>query len=71
MTDLSVEGMKCPKCGQRERLHIAATVWGEITAEGFNSLADGLPDHDSDWDQYAPCRCAACQKSGIVEDFMT
>lgn len=65
-----IEGMECPQCGQRECFHIAATVWGRHTANGFDSMDEGLPDHDSDWDQYAACRCPACAKSGIVEDFL-
>ena len=64
-----LDDLKCPNCGQTEAFHIAATVWGRYTANGFDQDAEDLPNGDSDWDQYAACICPECHKSGLVEDF--
>lgn len=64
-------GMECPKCGQTGEFMIAATIWGMQTSEGFDQDDKRLPDHDSDYDQYAGCICPKCGKEGVVEDFLT
>lgn len=65
----SLDDMQCPKCGQTEVFHIAATVWGAFTAQGFDMDAADLPSHDNDWNQYAACMCPKCQHTALVEDF--
>jgi len=64
-----LDDMKCPNCGQTEAFHIAATVWGNFTADGFDPDAWGLPDHNNDWTEYDACICPQCKKTGIVQDF--
>lgn len=65
----SAIGMVCPNCGNKSEFMIAATIWGMITENGFDQDRKELPDHNSDYDEYAGCICPECQKSGIVQEF--
>lgn len=67
--DEPATGMRCPSCGNTERFIILTQRWAMHTAEGDDPDHEDLPDHDSDWDEYAACRCPECPKTGIVQEF--
>ena len=53
-------GFKCPKCGQGDRLMIAAVQWHDL-------LPDGTDNHgDVEWDDDSPAGCQWCDWRGTV-----
>ncbi|MDE2761587.1 MAG: hypothetical protein OXK74_02215 [Gemmatimonadota bacterium] len=51
-----LEGVKCPRCGNDERLRIAGTVWLDMTDDGtVPSDEPGRGDHEWDGDSIAEC----------------
>jgi hypothetical protein len=61
--------MFCPDCGHTGSFMVAATIWGMRTKQGFDQDHCALPNHDSDYDEYAACICPSCNKHGIVQEF--
>lgn len=56
-------GLKCPKCGQDSRFHIAALHTISINDEDI--------DHDDSlvWDDDDTITCRKCEHSGTVKSF--
>ena len=57
-------GFQCPKCGQGDRLSIAAVQWHDL-------LPDGTDNHgDVEWEDESPAMCNApdCGWHGTVAD---
>ena len=59
--------MKCPKCGNEDRIDIHAAVWLRLTADGTDADASNCGDHEYTPD--IPACCAACDYTGSVKDF--
>lgn len=60
-------GMKCPSCGESERIDIAATVWVRLTDDGTDADASHSGDHE--WGDDSPARCNDCDHVGTVKTF--
>jgi len=59
-----LSGMKCPDCDNEDLFNIQAKC-------SVNVSDDGTDDASSfEWDSSSPCSCPACDKSGIVRDFL-
>ena len=59
--------MRCPNCGDEDRIDIEATVWIRVTEEGTDVDAAGDGNHE-----YTPksmAVCAACQHCATVTAF--
>jgi hypothetical protein len=59
--------MRCPKCGDEDRLDIESTLWLRVTADGTDPDAAGRGDHD--YTPMSPAICRACDHLGTVWDF--
>lgn len=63
VNDGCLQDMACPKCGEREVLHITAT-------SVFQVYDEGTDDHeDVEWDGDSHCCCRECGHEGKVKDF--
>jgi hypothetical protein len=60
-----LRGIKCPACGNEDRLMIVARIMCVVTDEG----SDPCGDHDWDDDSFAVC--PECDKDGPLADFRT
>ena len=58
-----LEGIRCPKCGQEERLKITASITCVVTDEGSE------PVGDHEWDGESNTHCPACDFAGVLKDF--
>lgn len=61
---------RCPSCGLVDHVHVAATVWGSYTPEGFDSDAEDLPNYDYSFDDATAARCPGCRHTGPLNDFI-
>ena len=59
--------MRCPKCGDEDRLDIQATVWIRVCDDGTDADASRAGTHD--YEPGSPAQCAACGHSGTVREF--
>ena len=59
--------MRCPKCGNEDRLDIQATVWIRVCEDGTD--ADASRDGTHDYEPGNPAQCAACGHCGTVRQF--
>ena len=55
--------LKCPNCGQAERLQIIITCFATVTADG----SEATGDHE--WDDDSFTQCPQCLTNGTVADF--
>jgi hypothetical protein len=62
-----LEGIRCPQCGNDDRLLIVTTVLADVTDAGAD-IADGSDMH---WDDSSLTRCPACDRDGPLKDFRT
>jgi hypothetical protein len=62
-----LEGLRCPQCGNEERLFITGTVRLDVTDEGAD-VADGSDWH---WDDTSLTICPECDKDGPLSEFRT
>lgn len=67
--DEPATSMRCPACGNTTSFIIMTQRWAMHTENGDDPDHPDLPDHDSDWDEYASCICPSCKKAGIVQEF--
>lgn len=58
--------LKCPECGSRNHLDIAATVWVRVTDHG--TVCNESHDGSHDWDDNSIARCDNCAWEGKVRD---
>lgn len=56
--------LKCPGCGDEDRLRIAGTTWLDVTADGTDAT-----NSDHEFQPTSPAYCQACDFSGTVADF--
>jgi hypothetical protein len=56
--------MACPKCGQRNKLRITATIIAIVSDDGTDRDWS-----DCEWENNSPCECCSCSHSGTVQDF--
>jgi hypothetical protein len=63
--DNCLEGIKCPRCGNEERLLIVATILADVT-DGGADVADGSDMH---WDDASMTRCPECDADGPLRRF--
>ena len=61
--------MRCPKCGNEDRIDIAALVLVRLTADGTDADITDCGDHE--WTDESRACCAACDFTGTVKDFKT
>ena len=65
-----LEGVRCPKCGNDERLLVVANVWLDVTDDGsVPSEEPGRGDHE--WDDNAATECSRCGHMGRWAAFLT
>jgi len=62
-----LEGIKCPKCGNEDRLFIVATILADVTDDG----ADIAKHSDMEWSDSSHARCPDCGESGALSNFHT
>jgi hypothetical protein len=60
-----LEGIKCPQCGNEDRLLIVTTVLADVTDEGAD-IAEGSDMH---WDDASFARCPECDRDGPLREF--
>ena len=59
-----LEGMRCPKCGQEDRLKIEVPLMCEVTDNGSEVI-----DGDHFWNESSFCHCPECDHEGKLCDF--
>ena len=59
--------MRCPKCGDEDRLDIQATIWIRVYEDGTD--ADAAGDGNHDYEPSSPALCGACGYWGTVRQF--
>ena len=62
-----LEGIRCPGCGNEERLFITATIRADVTDDGAEP-ADGCGMH---WDDASLAICPECDRDGPLGEFRT
>lgn len=60
-----LEGIRCPNCGQADRLFITATIRADVTDDGAD-IADGSGMH---WDDASLAICPECDMDGPLAEF--
>ncbi|MGE3818898.1 MAG: hypothetical protein AB7I30_05640 [Isosphaeraceae bacterium] len=55
--------LKCPRCGNEDRLHIVATAQFEVTDDGAEPLGH------IEWDDRSFAECPECSFVGILAAF--
>lgn len=60
-----LEGLRCPQCGNEDRLFITATIRADVT-DGGADLADGSDMH---WDESSLAICPECDRDGPLSAF--
>lgn len=69
MTTVAEEwNMRCPQCCGDDAIDIQMHVWGRLSAQGTDVTEPDDGSHD--WDNECPARCAACNFTGTVGDFV-
>lgn len=59
-------GMICPRCKLDTHLEVVYSAWTLLVPDGTDDI--NASEHDHDWDTESPCRCRACNWTGIVAD---
>jgi hypothetical protein len=59
--------MRCPKCGGKDRIDIAATVWLRVTDDGTDADASRCGDHE--FTPKSMAVCGACDHCATVAAF--
>ena len=59
--------MRCPKCGDQDRINIAATLWVRVTDDGTDADASG--DGGSEFTPKSIAVCRACDHCATVAAF--
>jgi hypothetical protein len=59
--------MRCPNCGNEDRLDIQATVWIRVCEDGTD--ADTSRDGSQYYEPRSPAQCGACDHFGTVRQF--
>lgn len=64
---------KCRHCGSTEELSVVVTRWA-LLVQSLDNIetdvdADGVPDHDEEWDGNSLMRCGGCGYSGNAIEF--
>ena len=68
MTDLdNAFGMKCPACGNSDRIDVAATVFVRLCRDGTDIFAAANGDHE--WTDTSAAHCIRCGHAGTVASF--
>jgi hypothetical protein len=60
-----LEGIKCPQCGNEDRMLIVTTALADVTDDGAD-IADGSDMH---WDDASLTRCPECDRDGPLKEF--
>jgi len=60
-------GMECPKCGESNRIDVAATVWVRLCRNGTDVFEAANGDHE--WSDTSAAYCAGCGQHGTVSSF--
>ena len=58
-------GLRCPQCGNADRLFITGIVRLEVTDDGAD-VADGSDWH---WDDASLTICPECDRDGLLSEF--
>lgn len=56
--------LRCPKCGQDDKIYVTATVAILLTPDG-----SGADNGDHEWDESSPTLCHHCDTRGQAKDF--
>lgn len=56
-------GLRCPRCGNEDRLLIGCKVMADVTDGGADVFGD------MEWDAGSPAACPACDQAGKLSDF--
>jgi ribosomal protein S27E len=59
--------MRCPKCGDEDRIDIRASVWIRVTSEGTDADTSGSGTHD--YEPMSVVVCRGCDHPGTVWEF--
>jgi hypothetical protein len=62
-----LEGIRCPKCGQKDRFFIHASITAEVTDDGAEVAPS--PRGDIEWDRNSATECAECGYSACLKHF--
>jgi len=66
-----LEGLRCPKCKQKDKLKILTLQWVVMTDDGNNPFDDCLDlCSNIEWCNDSPASCPECKFEGIVRDFV-
>jgi hypothetical protein len=60
-----LQGIKCPHCGNEDRMLIAASILADVTDDG----ADIAGGSDMHWDDGSLTRCPECGRDGPLKEF--
>jgi DNA-directed RNA polymerase subunit RPC12/RpoP len=63
-----LEGLRCPHCGNEDRLLIVATVVAEVTDDGAD-VASPQYGNGFEWDDDSNTRCPECDRAGPLSGF--
>jgi len=67
-----LEGMKCPRCGNEDKLLVLASVWIALQDDGSDPSDDALKMHgDQEYDNDSTCECPECGCTAALGLFMT
>lgn len=59
--------MKCPNCGEDDKIDVVATVWVRLVTDGTDVEGPSCGDHE--WGDDSAAKCDACDHEGTVKDF--
>lgn len=62
-----LENVCCPKCGQKDRFFIHASITAEVTDDGAEVAPS--PRGDIEWDRNSATECAECGHSACLQHF--
>ena len=66
-----LEGLRCPACGNEDKLLVWATVCMAVTDDGTDFYDDEIKDRDADYCDEDPAECPACGRRGALWSFRT
>jgi hypothetical protein len=61
--------MRCPKCGDEDKLDIQASTWLRVCDDGFDDDVPNCGGHE--YQQMNPAICRACNHVGTLSEFQT
>lgn len=61
-----LENMRCPNCGNMDRLQVVGTARFDVTDDGVDFAEN---DMDIEYGNDAPTRCPDCKFEGTWKDF--